>query len=131
LESAFPIGRQADFGEMKNPFSNTPSVDGVIKAVKLSTSDRTYRRIRIVMYSPDTGETRLVRPERGKLILLRDRGFHPLGLLGWYEKDRQVQTVARLFPWLGQNAVAGEIFGQICDAETARLKSLYEHRDLN
>ena len=114
-----------------NPFPNTPSVDAVIKAVNLSTSDRTYKRIRIVMYSPQTGEIRLIRCERGKMILLRDRGFHPLGMLGWYDKGSRVQTVARLFPWLEQNAVAGEVFGQICDAEVARLKSLYEQRNLN
>jgi hypothetical protein len=115
----------------KDPFSNTPSVDAVLRAVNISTSDRTYKRIRIVLYSPQNGETRFARSERGKLILLRDLGFFPLGLLGWYEKGSQVQTVARLFPWLAQNAVAGEIFGQICDAETARLRSLYEQRDLN
>lgn len=113
------------------PFANTPSVDGVIKAVQLSTSDRTYKRIRIVMYSPATGETRIVRSERGKLILLRDNGFYPLGLLCWYEKGVRLQAVAKLFPWLGQNAVAGAIFGQICDAEAARLKSLLEQRNLN
>ena len=115
----------------EDPFANTPSVDAVLRAVNISTSDRTYKRVRIVLYSPDTGETRFVRSERGKLILLRDGGFHPLGLLGWYEKGNQVQAVARLFPWLAQNVVAGEVFGQICDAETARLRSLYENRDLN
>jgi len=114
-----------------SPFSNTPSVDAVIKAVNLSTSDRTYKRIRIVMYSPETGETRFVRSERGKMILLRDSCFYPLGLLAWYEKGSRVQAVARILPWLEQNAVAVEVFGQICDAEAARLKSLYEQRNLN
>jgi len=83
------------------------------------------------MYSPETAETRLVRSERGKLILLRDGGFHPLGMLGWYDKDGRVQAVARIFPWLNHNTYAGEVFGKICDAETARLNSLYKQRDLN
>ena len=117
--------------EKNDPFFNTPSVDGVIRAVSLSTSDRTYKRIRIVMFSPETGESRIVRSERGKLILLRDGGFYPLGLLAWYEKGTQVQAVARLFPWLGQDTYAGEVFGQICDAEVARIRNLYERRNLN
>jgi hypothetical protein len=83
------------------------------------------------MFSPGTGESRIVRSERGKLILLRDSGFHPLGLLCWYEKGSQVQAVARLFPWFAQNTHVGEVFGQICDAEAARVRSLYERRDLN
>lgn len=116
---------------VKNPFANTPSVDAVIKAVNLSASDRTYKRVRVVMYSPETGEARLVRSVRGKMILLRDNGLHPLGMLGWYEKGRRVQSVARIFPWLEQNGLAGEVFGQICDAETARLNGLFQHRTLN
>jgi len=83
------------------------------------------------MYSPETGEARLVRRERGKIILLRDSGFHALGLLGWYEKGNQVRAVARIFPWFEQNPVAGEAFGQICDAETARVRKQFEQRDLN
>jgi hypothetical protein len=113
------------------PFANTPTVDAVIKAVNLSTSDRSYKRIRIVMYSLKTAETRLVRSERGKLILLRDDGFYPLGVLAWYDKCGRVQALARIFPWLNQSTFASEVFGKICDAETARLNSLYKHRDLN
>ena len=122
----------SEHGRKKDePVFNTPSVDGVIRAVHFSTSDRTYKRIRIVMFSPETGESRIVRSERGKLILLRDQGFHPLGLLGWYEKGRQVQAVAKLCPWLRQNTYAGDVFGQICDAEAARIRSVYDQRDLN
>jgi hypothetical protein len=83
------------------------------------------------MFSPEGGESRLVRSERGKMILLRDEGFHALGLLAWYEKGSDVQAVARIFPWLQADPVAGEVFGQICDAETARLSNLYKQRHLN
>ena len=125
------VSRELRKRRIESPFPNTPSVDAVIRAVQLSASDRTYKRVRIVMYSPETGESRLVRSVRGQMILLRDNGLHPLGMLGWYEKGSGVQAVARIFPWLKDNGVAGEVFGQICDAETARLNSLFQQRTLN
>jgi hypothetical protein len=114
------------------PFQRTPPVDAVIEVAKSVVTERPYKQVRLVMYAPDTGQTRFQRMQRGSLIQLRDSGYYPLGLLGWYEKEpNMLQPVAHIFPWLEEDQLAGEIFGMICDAETLRVKDLYEKRDLN
>ena len=65
------------------PFERTPSIDAVIEVAKSAVTEHPYRQVRLVMYAPDSGQTRLQRVQRGTMIQLRDRGYYPLGLLGW------------------------------------------------
>jgi len=114
------------------PFISTPTVDAVLGVARSAATAYPYKKVRLVMYSPDSGQTRFQRLQRGAVIQLRDRGYHPLGLFGWYEKEPSVlQPVAHIFPWLEADQLAGEIFAMICDAETARVQDLYEKRHLN
>ena len=83
------------------------------------------------MYSPESGQTRFIRVQRGLLILLRDEGFYPLGLLCWLDKGDNVQAVAKIFPWFTENEVVSNVFGQICDVEVARVRDTFERRNLN
>jgi hypothetical protein len=117
---------------MRIPFQSTPSIDAVIGVAKSAASEHPYKQVRLVMYSPVSGQSRFQRLQRGAMIQLRDRGYYPLGLFGWYDKDQTcLQPVAHIFPWLQDDELAGEIFAMICDAETARVQDLYEKRDLN
>jgi hypothetical protein len=114
------------------PFPRTPSVDAVLEVAKSAISKHPYKQVRLVLYSPDSGQTLFQRLLRGNLIQSRDRGFYPLGLFGWYDKNEtHLQPVAHIFPWLQTDQLAGEIFAMICDAEIYRVKDRYEKRNLN
>jgi len=114
------------------PFPRTPSIDAVIEVARNAAAERPYKRVRIVMYSPVSGQTLFQKLQRGSMIRSRDDGYYPLGLFGWYEKDQNLlQPVAHIFPWLEDDELAGEIFGMICDAEVFRIRTLYANRDLN
>ena len=114
------------------PLSAPASIDTVLEAAKLAAAKHPYKHVRVVMYSPFSGQTLFQKIVRGGLIQSRDQGYYPLGLFGWYDKDENLlQPVAHIFPWLREDGLAAEIFGMICDAETLRIRELYEKRELN
>lgn len=114
------------------PFESTPSVDTVIEAAEFAALEYPYKQFSIVMFSPDSGNTRFQTLERANIIRWCRSGYYPLGLFGWYDKDQvQLQPVAHIFPWLQEDQLANRIFAMICEAETDRIKNLYEHRNLN